>query len=301
MKQNPTQLATAGEAYEPLTGRWSRLVAPRFLESIDASANGRWLDVGCGTGALIQAILDVESPREVVGVDPSSAYIAYARRQIADQRVRYEVGDARSLPVASNQYDAVVSGLVINVLPPADQPNAVREMTRAARRGGMVASYVWDYAGGMGLRARFWEAAIALDPAAAAQDERTRYPICASISSSGCSAPPTFTRSNRMQSRSRRLPGFRRLLAAVFGWLRSGQRLSPGIADPRAGTPAGTVARRARSRSRRSIQFADSGAERARNQVTRRATLPECQPIAICVPDVKRFPRTNGAKSGLYW
>lgn len=178
VNQNPTQLATAGEAYEPLTGRWSRLVAPRFLEWIDVSGNGRWLDVGCGTGALIQAILDVESPREVVGVDPSSTYIAYARRQIADQRVRYEVGDARSLPVASNQYDAVVSGLVINVLPAVGLPGAVREMVRAARRGGVVASYVWDYAGGMGPRARFWEAAIALDPSAATLDERSRYPIC---------------------------------------------------------------------------------------------------------------------------
>ena len=87
MNQNPTQLATAGEAYEPLTGRWSRLVAPRFLEWIDVSGQGRWLDVGCGTGALIQAILDAETPREVVGVDPSSAYIAYARRQIViDER-----------------------------------------------------------------------------------------------------------------------------------------------------------------------------------------------------------------------
>jgi SAM-dependent methyltransferase len=180
VNQNPTQLATAGEAYEPLTGRWSRLVAPRFLEWIDVSGHGRWLDVGCGTGALIQAILDAESPREVVGVDPSSAYIAYARRQIADQRVRYEVGDARSLPVASNQYDAVVSGLVINVLPTVGQSTAVREMTRAARRGGVVASYVWDYAHGIGLRAPFWEAAIALDPAAAAHDERSRYPICQS-------------------------------------------------------------------------------------------------------------------------
>jgi SAM-dependent methyltransferase len=178
VKLNPTQQATAGEAYEPLTGRWSRLIAPRFLDWIDVSGNGRWLDVGCGTGALIQAILDVESPREVVGVDPSSAYIAYARRQIADQRVRYEVGDARALPVASNQYDAVVSGLVINVLPSAGQAGAVREMTRAARRGGAVASYVWDYAGGMGPRARFWDAAIALDPAASLQDERRRYPIC---------------------------------------------------------------------------------------------------------------------------
>jgi SAM-dependent methyltransferase len=176
--QNPTQVATAGEAYEPLTGRWSRLVAPRFLEWIDAGGNGRWLDVGCGTGALIQAILDAESPKEVVGVDPSSAYIAYARRQIADPRVRYEVGDARALPVASNQYDAVVSGLVINVLPAGGQLSAVREMARAARRGGVVGSYVWDYAGGFTPRARFWEVAVALDPAAAELDERARYPIC---------------------------------------------------------------------------------------------------------------------------
>ena len=178
MKQNPTQLATAGEAYEPLTGRWSRMVAPRFLDSLDAGGNGRWLDVGCGTGALIQAVLDAEQPREVVGVDPSSAYIAYARRQIEDPRVRYEVGDARSLPVASNQYDAVVSGLVINVLPAGGQLSAVREKLRAARRGGIVGAYVWDYAGGFEPRARFWAAATALDPAAAAVDERTRYPIC---------------------------------------------------------------------------------------------------------------------------
>ena len=178
MAQNATQLATAGEAYEPLTGRWSRMVAPGFLAWIDVGDNGRWLDVGCGTGALIQAILDAESPREVVGIDPSSAYIAYARRQIADARVRYEVGDARALPVASNQYDGVVSGLVINVLPATGQLAAVREMVRAARRGGVVASYVWDYAHGLSMRAYFWDAAIALDPAAAAQDERSKYASC---------------------------------------------------------------------------------------------------------------------------
>ncbi|TXG82206.1 MAG: class I SAM-dependent methyltransferase [Thermomicrobiales bacterium] len=179
MNQNPTQLATAGEAYEPLTGRWSRMVAPRFLDWLDAGKNGRWLDVGCGTGALIQAVLDAEQPKEVVGVDPSSAYIAYARRQIEDARVRYEVGDARALPVASNQYDAVVSGLVINVLPAAGQVSAVREMLRAARRGGTVGAYVWDYAGGFAPRAKFWEAASAIAPTAAAVDERFAYPICA--------------------------------------------------------------------------------------------------------------------------
>jgi len=178
VKQHPVQPATAGEAYEPLTGRWSRLVAPRFLDWIDAGANGRWLDVGCGTGALIQAILDDRTPKEVVGVDPSSAYIAYARRQIADPRVRYEVGDARSLPVASSQYDAVVSGLVINVLSPSGQHDAIREMARAARRGGVVAAYVWDYSGQLAPRAQFWDAAIALDSVATPLDERLHHPIC---------------------------------------------------------------------------------------------------------------------------
>lgn len=178
MNQNPPLLATAGEAYEPLTGRWSRMVAPRFLEWIDVGKNCRWLDVGTGTGALIRAILATESPREVVGIDPSSTYIAYARRQIDDARVRYEVGDARSLPVASNQYDAVVSGLLINVLPSAGQVEAVREMTRAARLGGVVASYVWDYAGGLAPRAHFWRVATELDHRVATLDERVRYPIC---------------------------------------------------------------------------------------------------------------------------
>lgn len=166
----------SGEEYEPYVGRWSRLVAREFLRWLAMPAHARWLDVGCGTGALIQAILDDWSPAEVVGIDPSSAYIAYARRSIRDRRVRYEVGDARSLPVPSS-FDAVVSGLVLNFVPPVDQLKAAREMARAARVGGTVASYVWDYAGKMELMRHFWDAAVALDPAARALDEGTRFPL----------------------------------------------------------------------------------------------------------------------------
>jgi ubiquinone/menaquinone biosynthesis C-methylase UbiE len=172
------QAAAAGEAYEPLTGQWSRQIAPEFVSWLDVAGGARWLDVGCGTGALIQAILDSEKPAEVVGVDPSSTFIAYARRQIADARVRYEVGDARALPVASNQYNAVVAGLVLNHIAGPDLPGAVSEMVRAARSGGVVGAYVWDYAEGMEPRVRFWEAATALDPGAGEHDERVRYPIC---------------------------------------------------------------------------------------------------------------------------
>ena len=51
-------------------------------------------------------------------------------------------------------------------------------MTRVTRAGGRVAAYVWDYAGRMELMRRFWEAAAALDPAAASLDEGRRFPVC---------------------------------------------------------------------------------------------------------------------------
>jgi SAM-dependent methyltransferase len=173
----PTDVWESGEAYEPYVGRWSRLVAQEFLAWLAMPARARWLDVGCGTGALVQTILDHATPAEVVGIDPSSGYIAYARRTIADRRVRFEVGDARALPVASS-YDAVVSGLVLNFVPPPDQARAAREMVRTARVGGTVASYVWDYAGEMQVMRHFWDAAVALDPAARELDEGVRFPLC---------------------------------------------------------------------------------------------------------------------------
>ncbi|GAB2985397.1 hypothetical protein GCM10023080_058720 [Streptomyces pseudoechinosporeus] len=55
---------------------------------------------------------------------------------------------------------------------------AVAEMARGVRPGGLVAAYVWDYAGGMGFLRRFWEAAVKVEPSAAALDEGRRFPLC---------------------------------------------------------------------------------------------------------------------------
>jgi ubiquinone/menaquinone biosynthesis C-methylase UbiE len=106
-----------GDMYEPYVGRWSRLVAREFLAWLAVPHDGSWLDVGCGTGALTQIILESAAPRSVVGVDPSEGYIAYARNHVTDDRVRFEVEDARSLPCDTASFDAVVSGLVLNFVP----------------------------------------------------------------------------------------------------------------------------------------------------------------------------------------
>ncbi len=151
------------EAYEPYVGRWSRLVARDFLAWLDISGGKRWLDVGCGTGALSGTILERGEPAAVLGVDPSASFIEYARDRLAGSVAAFEVGDARALPVADGSFDAVVSGLMLNFVPAADQAGAIAEMRRAARPGGIVAAYVWDYAGEMQLMRHFWDAAVAVD------------------------------------------------------------------------------------------------------------------------------------------
>jgi SAM-dependent methyltransferase len=166
-----------GERYESYIGRWSRLVASEFLAWLSVSPGQRWLDVGCGTGALTQTILRGAGPSAVTGIDPSAAYLAQARASTSDVRADFMIGGAERLPVEDAVYDVVVSGLALNFVP--DPAAAVAEMRRVTRRGGRVAAYVWDYAGQMQLLRQFWDAVVALDPHAQELDEGRRFPLCA--------------------------------------------------------------------------------------------------------------------------
>ena len=164
----------AGDAYEAYVGRWSRLVAAAFLSWLDVPPGRRWLDVGCGTGALTAAVVAEAGPAAVVGVDPSAGFVASAR--ISFPQAAFVVGDAQALPLPAGHADVTVSGLALNFVP--DPGRAVAEFARVTAAGGVVAAYVWDYAEGMGLMRAFWDAAVALDPAAAALDEGQRFPLC---------------------------------------------------------------------------------------------------------------------------
>jgi SAM-dependent methyltransferase len=176
MAQHGKDVWASGDAYEPYVGRWSRLVAREFLRWLDLPPDRNWLDIGCGTGALSKAILDNASPRHVTGIDPSNGFVAFARHVITERRATFEVGNAEELPVSDGYADATVSGLVLNFV--SDQPKAVREMKRATRAGGVVAAYVWDYAGEMLMMRHFWDAAVALDASAIPLDEGRRFPVC---------------------------------------------------------------------------------------------------------------------------
>jgi len=138
-------------------------------------AECRWLDVGCGTGALCAAILDTCAPSSVAGVEPSEGFLEIARRQLAGRAV-LQRGSAATIPLEDASVDVVVSGLVLNFIP--NVPAALAEMARVAGKGGIIAAYVWDYAGKMELMRFFWDAAVQLDPGVTQLDEMARFPLC---------------------------------------------------------------------------------------------------------------------------
>jgi SAM-dependent methyltransferase len=165
-----------GDAYEAYVGRWSRRVAREFVRSLGVAGGRRWLDVGCGTGALTTAALALAAPGQVLGLDPSRGFLTAARSRTGRAAAAFGAADARALPLADHCADVVVSGLALNFVP--DPARAVAEFGRVASPGGTVAAYVWDYADGMAMMRWFWDCAATLDPAAADLDEGRRFPLC---------------------------------------------------------------------------------------------------------------------------
>ena len=164
-----------GNPYEEYVGRWSRQVAPLFLSWLNIPAARRWLDVGCGTGALCTAIVDRCSPSSVVGIEPSEGFLKTAKKNLAGRAALHQ-GSATAIPLDDASVDVVVSGLVLNFIP--DQRGALLEMARVTSKGGTIAAYVWDYGGTMDLMRFFWDAVVEINPDAAKLDEGVRFPLC---------------------------------------------------------------------------------------------------------------------------
>lgn len=175
MSSSSTGLWASDDAYEKYMGRWSRRIAPYFLDWLPIP-EANWIDIGCGTGALSSAILAKCTPSSVVGVDPSEVFVKAAQAQVSDSRFRCQQGNSEALPFEDGEFSVAVSGLVLNFV--RDKNKTVAEMKRVVRPGGSVALYVWDYAGHMQIMRYFFDAATELDPGASEFDDGVKAPIC---------------------------------------------------------------------------------------------------------------------------
>lgn len=150
------------EAYERQMGRWSKQLAPLLVDFVGVLEGDRVLDAGCGTGSLSAAIARMSKAAAIIGIDASKGFVEYARAQNSDPRVSFEIGDAQKLSYPDSSFDRCLSLLVVNHIP--DTPKAVNEMRRVTKRGGVIATAMWDGTGGNEFNDCMWEAAAALDP-----------------------------------------------------------------------------------------------------------------------------------------
>jgi SAM-dependent methyltransferase len=170
MPESSTFLSTSGSGYEAQMGRWSRRLAPLLIEFAGVKSADQVLDVGCGTGSLINALAEISDLKRIHGIDFSPAYIEHAKAHSSDPRIELQVGDACALPYDDATFDHTLSSLVIQFIP--DGARAVREMRRVTRPGGTVAATTWDVRGGFVAWRMIFDTASMLDAKAA--DRRAR-------------------------------------------------------------------------------------------------------------------------------
>ncbi|HET6926829.1 MAG TPA: methyltransferase domain-containing protein [Hyphomicrobiaceae bacterium] len=124
----------------------SRFAGEIFLAWLSPPSGLRWIDIGCGNGAVTELLVERCNPVEVQGVDPSEGQFAFARTRPAARVAEFRQGDAMALPFSADRFDAAVMALVLVFVP--DPVQGVAEMVRVVGQGGIIATYIWDMEGG---------------------------------------------------------------------------------------------------------------------------------------------------------
>jgi ubiquinone/menaquinone biosynthesis C-methylase UbiE len=161
----------SGSAYDGYMGRYSRPLAMAFADAAGVADGQRVLDVGCGPGALTSVLVDRVGAGQVWAVDPSPPFVAECAAR--HPGVTVIEGRAEQIPYGDARFDRALAQLVLHFV--TDPVECAREFRRVLRPGGVAAACVWDFARGMQMLRAFWDAALALDPAAPDEARTLRF------------------------------------------------------------------------------------------------------------------------------
>lgn len=134
-------------SYQPLVERYLLDLHDRFTERLAPRPGERLLDVATGTGAI--ALRAARAGADVTALDLAPELVETARRLAAEDglAIRFDVGDAESLPYEDGSFDVVCSAIGTMFAP--DHAAVARELARVCRPGGRLALVSWSPVGGV--------------------------------------------------------------------------------------------------------------------------------------------------------
>jgi ubiquinone/menaquinone biosynthesis C-methylase UbiE len=121
-------------------GRHARRLHDDVMTAVSTFSFADVLDVGCGTGATLAAILTAHPDVRARGIDLSEQMIAVARERLGDG-ADVQVADAEHLPLADGSVDLVTCVDSLHHYP--DPGAALAEMHRVTRPGGGLVLGEW--------------------------------------------------------------------------------------------------------------------------------------------------------------
>lgn len=128
------------DTYDEVGVDFFQPIAATLLAAIPPQEGERWLDIGCGRGAVLLPAAEAIGPRGLaVGLDISSGMIEHARRLALHaglRNVECEVDDAQSPSTVHGPFDTISSSLVLFFL--ADPLGALRNWLPLLKPGGRI-------------------------------------------------------------------------------------------------------------------------------------------------------------------
>ena len=122
--------------------------ASDFVEGLGLKKGAKVLDVACGTGN--QSLPAARLGTDVTGIDLAPDLIKQAKANAANAglNIKFEVGDAESLPYENESFDVVLTMFGAMFAPRPEV--VVSELTRVCRPGGLIAMANWTAEGFIG-------------------------------------------------------------------------------------------------------------------------------------------------------
>ncbi|MVX64297.1 methyltransferase domain-containing protein [Clostridium chromiireducens] len=125
--------STAGEYDSSFDGRFVKVMYEPLLDELDKNVEGKFLDVGCGTGNILCKL--VNGKRELFGIDLSENMVRECSKRMKDN-AEIKVADAEHMPYKDNFFDVLICNASFHHYPhPAE---VLKEMKRVLKNGGRL-------------------------------------------------------------------------------------------------------------------------------------------------------------------